>query len=65
MDETNRIKPCPFCGGPARVVLKSFDIFDTGAYVMCEKCGARTALITNDRNKKPQEEAIKRWNKRV
>ena len=61
----DRIKPCPFCGGPAHIVLKSFDIFDTGAYVMCDKCGSRTVLITNDLNKKPQDEAIKRWNKRV
>ena len=62
MDDDYKLKPCPFCGGKAKLLLKSFDIFNAGAYIMCEKCGARTILVTR---KPSNKKAVELWNRRV
>ena len=59
------LKPCPFCGGKARVVIKSFDVFMNGAFVICEKCGARTDLIETNAEYSAKDRAVEYWNKRV
>ena len=64
-DGTKVIKPCPFCGGPARIVIKSFDVFTHGAIVKCERCGARTKLIEPDCNYIAKDKAVELWNNRV
>ena len=56
------IRPCPFCGGKAKVGTKTFDIFNVAAYVYCTKCHARTDLIEADVNVKAVDIAISKWN---
>lgn len=60
-------KACPFCGGAAWVKVKSFDAFNTVAYVECELCGARTKVV-EEGPKVPSYIAIEKarelWNQR-
>lgn len=60
---TEELKPCPFCGGPARLVHDLWQL-----YVQCDWCEARTGYT------KAYDEiqaiaatplAIEDWNKRV
>lgn len=60
-----KIKPCPFCGGKARLLIKSFDIFTHGAIVECCKCGARTKLIEPNCDYSAKNKAVEIWNERV
>ena len=50
------LKPCPFCGGEARLV--KIDQTDE-RFVMCGYCGICTILYGDERN------AIYAWNKRI
>lgn len=51
------LKPCPFCGGEARLWHpKEYDI--TLGSVKCNSCGASTESFTDD------DSAIEAWNKR-
>lgn len=57
MDEI-KLKPCPFCGGPAEIVDNSR--YDPGTYfVSCWDCGAQTDYEHG------KELAAERWNGRV
>lgn len=60
--EHEELKPCPFCGGEARVDddLCHSDMSKTFYSVICKKCGART---TNNFTLK--EDAIEQWNRRA
>lgn len=50
------LKPCPFCGGEAKVVDQ---FYVSARYVICEHCGATSSwCLTN-------EQAVKSWNRRV
>ena len=49
------LKPCPFCGGEARV----FQTFDLTWEVYCCNCTARIFDIPDDK------EAIEEWNRRA
>ena len=62
-----KLKPCPFCGGEAKVGVKTFDIFNVGAYVFCAECGARTTITHSNTGlyRKSEQLAIDAWNKRV
>lgn len=55
---TENLKPCPFCGGEARVRI----IVDQN-FVECGKCWAHSAHALGCNMTK--EEAIKAWNRRV
>lgn len=59
------LKPCPFCGGSANVGIKTFDLFNNGAYVYCNKCGARTRLVEADVKTCAVDEAEILWNRRA
>ena len=47
------LKPCPFCGGKAKVMNGPDD------WVQCDRCGATTAFSAT------VESAIAKWNRRV
>ena len=54
------LKPCPFCGGKARIrVTRDID-FESYYFVNCRKCEVKpcTASHTNIKS------AVKAWNKR-
>ena len=52
---SNKLKPCPFCGGHA--IIDGCD--DTLWIVICKECNAAIGY------KETQEEAIEEWNRRV
>lgn len=59
------LKPCPFCGGNARLNSLLRYVYDAAAaefyfYVMCGLCLNRTASFKDD-----EKIPIKLWNKRV
>ena len=51
-----KLKPCPFCGGKA-VFIQEF------GYVVCLKCGCRTATYLSAVFNNQQ--VITKWNRRV
>lgn len=55
---TEKLKPCPFCGGTATM---HHDAKEGWSYVQCERdgCNARTVGCLND------GEATRFWNRRV
>lgn len=64
---SEKLKPCPFCGGKARLEAIDFDddyptnLSEVIWWVMCTKCGAHT-----DEYSTPTEaEAIAAWNTRA
>lgn len=64
MDENN-LKPCPFCGGEASIIQKSWDLFITGVRIECDECGASTGWTSGAILRDVQKRAIETWNKRV
>ncbi|GMO52594.1 MAG: hypothetical protein Pg6C_18340 [Treponemataceae bacterium] len=53
------LKPCPFCGGKARIE-SGYGRHDDGfCFVLCENCYAETA------EEKGEESAAARWNRRA
>lgn len=54
-----QLKPCPFCGGKARLMAWDIDL-ETYYFVNCRKCEVKpcTARHTNIKY------AVKAWNKR-
>ena len=74
MDETIKLKPCPFCGGEAEM-YNGTDIVGKYWYVRCKKCYSRGAgAYESGKELEPQEEytaiirawerAIEAWNRR-
>lgn len=60
IDDSDRLKPCPFCGGEA-----TFDHDDNGwNWIECTRCGASTnARVSAMDDCKPL--LLEQWNKRV
>ncbi len=52
------LKPCPFCGGEARLYVKALN----GSFVMCKTCHASTDDYPG---KSGDKTAIDMWNTRV
>ena len=52
------LKPCPFCGGRAKV-MNGPDDWAQCDWVQCDRCGATTAFSAT------VESAIAKWNSRV
>lgn len=57
----NDLKPCPFCGGKARLFVNG------GVRVICSKCYASTKILTDNMEYESNtvETVIKAWNRRV
>ena len=51
------LKPCPFCGGRASIVLKGGSFF-----VYCNRC---PGAVVTDYVHQSEEEAIEAWNRRA
>lgn len=64
MDKKTELKPCPFCGGEADIVIDPDGIkeAETGRFwaynVVCKQCCATTGLTWSS------ERAAKAWNRR-
>lgn len=58
------LKPCPFCGGKAKLDHGRIGITET-SYVRCEKCWSKGQSITESVRYSSDAEAIKAWNRRV
>ena len=56
---TEKLKPCPFCGGKAVYSSITFLHGDDQCHVECEKCGFTTE------NFKTRYDAIDAWNRRA
>ena len=57
-----KLKPCPFCGGEAKVYDKGYG-HDHKGFVVCA-CGAQM-VYQYDGNFISTEEAVKNWNRRI
>ena len=64
MNESTKLKPCPFCGGNG--ILQAIDFYPDYSdppiwWVACETCGAHTDEYEGD----TEAEAIAAWNTRA
>lgn len=53
-----KLKPCPFCGGEARIDRNIF-AFPTSYSVICKICEAESEVFNTEK------EVIEAWNRRV
>lgn len=55
------LKPCPFCGGKARLFVGS------GVRVICSKCHAGTMILTDNMEYESNsvETVVEAWNRRT
>lgn len=60
MSENKELKPCPFCGGKAEIIIFSFEYGTVTIGCTNEKCD-----ITMGKAFFTDEEAIQHWNRRV
>lgn len=69
-----KLKPCPFCGGEAKLITTEFDRKTIAIKVECKSYYARTtgycATVFNNENvlnniDNAREKAIEVWNRRV
>ena len=55
-----KLKPCPFCGGIAKLIKNALRLYGRGdCMVKCRGCGCGTEILL------PEEDAVKIWNTRV
>jgi Lar family restriction alleviation protein len=57
------LKPCPFCGGEARLVARSFNMRDAECKVACTRC--QVFMVARESNAADSVEvATRTWNER-
>lgn len=56
------LKPCPFCGGKAKITDTNTEDKQHFYYIQCTKCGAAACFGNESETKK---DAIKAWNRRI
>lgn len=54
-----KLKPCPFCGGEARIITHRFYELSNTYGVTCKKCGSETMQFYC-----AEEDAVNAWNRR-
>lgn len=69
MDNTEELKPCPFCRGTVDCVHTNHrDLINRTYQYVCRSCGANIFLNVVDKYKSAaatEQEAIKLWNRRA
>lgn len=66
----NELKPCPFCGGEAKLTKTTechgHGMYLTKYYVMCEVCGCRgeSDCVYYKTEQECKDFAVSRWNRR-
>lgn len=57
----NDLKPCPFCGGKARLFVNG------GVRVICSKCYVATMILSDNMEYESNavETVIEKWNRRT
>ena len=64
---TEKLKPCPFCGGKAVIVTDNHEC-TSEIYVQCNECFCRTDTYANIGNRADEEcikYAVEDWNRRT
>lgn len=61
------LKPCPFCGGRAELLVKEFAISGckAKAFVRCTECGAESDCYSENISYCANDRATEAWNRRV
>lgn len=59
MNDSIKLKPCPFCGGEAILMSRETNYFATRFFVICDNCHASSKWCKN------KEEAAEAWNRRA
>lgn len=60
MDKLKPLKPCPFCGGKAEVLINEYSDSSKEYLVACTECDGMV-----ERWRKTEKEAIEQWNMRT
>lgn len=62
----SELKPCPFCGGEAKVIRVIGDISDCPySFAACKECGSATRQVSADVDYCAKERVVELWNRRV
>lgn len=56
----DKLKPCPFCGGKAEMLINKYNDLRKEYLVACTKCDGMV-----ERWRETEEEATEQWNRRV
>ena len=62
---TDKLKPCPFCGGQAKLFNTRVQGGYDYSYVQCLKCSIHTAKYDVSVNYCSSEKATEAWNRRA
>ncbi len=55
-----KLKPCPFCGGKAEMLIDEYSVSRKEYLVACTECDGMV-----ERWRETKEEAVEQWNRRT